>query len=309
MNFDFSSVKILLIGDFMIDRYIIGKSTRMSPEAPVPVVIPQNEYTVPGGAGNVAMNLCALGAQVTCVGYMGNDKDGIDLMRHLQKENIDCNNLELISSIRTTSKTRFICNDTHIMRLDVEEKLENLWKPKSIESLEYGEYDIILLSDYNKGVLNNQWFNEINHKRIFVDPKKNDFSFYSNANIITPNFNELQRASQIKIKDDKSIEKACKIIIKNSNIKYVIAKKGNKGMTIVGRNNFVKNIDPYKVKNPDVTGAGDTVIAALSTVYAKTNDIEISAQVANAAASIVVSKVGTSIVSIDDLKNFKTNHF
>ncbi len=309
MNFDFSSVKILLIGDFMIDRYIIGKSTRMSPEAPVPVVIPQNEYTVPGGAGNVAMNLCALGAQVTCVGYMGNDKDGIDLMRHLQKENIDCNNLESISSIRTTSKTRFICNDTHIMRLDVEEKLENLWKPKSIESLEYGEYDIILLSDYNKGVLNNQWFNEINHKRIFVDPKKNDFSFYSNANIITPNFNELQRASQIKIKDDKSIEKACKIIIKNSNIKYVIAKKGNKGMTIVGRNNFVKNIDPYKVKNPDVTGAGDTVIAALSTVYAKTNDIEISAQVANAAASIVVSKVGTSIVSIDDLKNFKTNHF
>lgn len=309
MNFDFSSVKILLIGDFMIDRYIIGKSTRMSPEAPVPVVIPQNEYTVPGGAGNVAMNLCALGAQVTCVGYMGNDKDGIDLMRHLQKENIDCNNLELISSIRTTSKTRFICNDTQIMRLDVEEKLENLWKPKSIESLEYDEYDIILLSDYNKGVLNNQWFNEINHKRIFVDPKKNDFSFYSNANIITPNFNELQRASQIKIKDDKSIEKACKIIIKNSNIKYVIAKKGNKGMTIVGRNNFVKNIDPYKVKNPDVTGAGDTVIAALSTVYAKTNDIEISAQVANAAASIVVSKVGTSIVSIDDLKNFKTNHF
>jgi len=309
MNFDFSSVKILLIGDFMIDRYIIGNSTRMSPEAPVPVVIPQNEYTVPGGAGNVAMNLCALGAQVTCVGYIGNDKDGVDLMRHLQKENIDCNNLELISSIRTTSKTRFICNDKQIMRLDVEEKLENSWRPKSIESFEYDEYDIILLSDYNKGVLNNQWFNEINHKKIFVDPKKNDFSFYSNANIITPNFNELQRASQIKIKDNKSIEKACKTIIKNSNIKYIIAKKGNKGMTIVGRNNFVKNIDPYKVKNPDVTGAGDTVIAALSTVYAKTNDIEISAQVANAAASIVVSKVGTSIVSIDDLKNFKTNQF
>ena len=138
------------------------------------------------------------------------------------------------------------------MRMDVEEKLENPWKPYSIKNLKCHKYDTIILSDYNKGVLNNEWFHEIKGDNIFVDPKKNDFSFYSNANIITPNFNELQRASKIKIKDNESLEKACKAIIQNSTLDYIVAKKGDQGMTIVGRNNFVKHIEPHYIENPDV---------------------------------------------------------
>lgn len=304
MNLDFSNINVLLIGDLMLDRYIVGTSNRMSPEAPVPVFVPQDNFVTPGGAGNVAMNLSSLGAKVTCVGYIGNDQDGIDLVDYLKKENIDCSNIDLLSSLRTTSKARFICNDNPIMRMDVEEQLEQSWKPYSLEALEYHKYDIVILSDYNKGVLNNQWFTGIDHKMIFVDPKKNDFSYYSNANIITPNFNELQRASKIKIKDNESLEKACKVIIESSSLDYIVAKKGDQGMTIVGRNNFVKHIESYPVENPDVTGAGDTVIAALSIAYSKTQDIELSAQFANAAASVVVGKSGTAIVTVDELANF-----
>ena len=304
MNLDFSNINVLLIGDLMLDRYIVGTSNRMSPEAPVPVFVPQDNFVTPGGAGNVAMNLSSLGAKVTCVGYIGNDQDGIDLVDYLKKENIDCSNIDLLSSLRTTSKARFICNDNQIIRMDVEEQLEQSWKPYSLEALEYHKYDIVILSDYNKGVLNNQWFTGIDHKMIFVDPKKNDFSYYSNANIITPNFNELQRASKIKIKDNESLEKACRAIIQSSNLDYIVAKKGDQGMTIVGRNNFVKHIESYPVENPDVTGAGDTVIAALSIAYSKTQDIELSAQFANAAASVVVGKSGTAIVTVDELANF-----
>ena len=306
MNLDFSNMNVLLIGDLMLDRYIIGTSSRMSPEAPVPVFVPQDNLLTPGGAGNVAMNLSALGAQVTCVGYIGDDQDGIDLVDYLKKENIDCSNIDLLSSLRTTSKTRFICNDNQIMRMDVEEKLECLWKPYSLEDLKYHKYDIVILSDYNKGVLNSQWFTEINHKMIFVDPKKNDFSFYSNANIITPNFNELQRASKIKIQDNESLEKSCKAIIQSSSLDYIVAKKGDQGITIVGRNNFLKHIKSYPVKNPDVTGAGDTVIAVLSLVYTKTKDIELSVKIANAAAAIVVGKSGTATTTVEEIEKLLT---
>ena len=306
MNLDFSNMNILLIGDLMLDRYIIGTSSRMSPEAPVPVFVPQDNLLTPGGAGNVAMNLSALGAKVTCVGYIGDDQDGIDLVDYFKKENIDCGNIDLLSSLRTTSKTRFICNDNQIMRMDVEEKLEYLWKPYYLKDLKYHKYDIVILSDYNKGVLNSQWFTEIDHKMIFVDPKKNDFSFYSNANIITPNFNELQRASKIKIKDNESLEKACKAIIQSSSLDYIVAKKGDQGMTIVGRDNFLKHIESYPVENPDVTGAGDTVIAVLSVVYAKTNDIELSVKFANAAAAIVVGKSGTATTTVEEIEKLFT---
>ena len=307
MNLDFSNINVLLIGDLMLDRYIVGTSNRMSPEAPVPVVIPETSSFFPGGAGNVAMNLSSLGANVYCVGYVGNDNNGLDLIKYLKKENINCRNIHILPECDTTSKTRFLSNNNQIMRMDVEEKLEHPWKPHfSIKDLECHKYDIIILSDYNKGVLNNEWFSEIKGDNIFVDPKKNDFSFYSNANIITPNFNELQRASKIKIKDNESLEKACKAIIQSSSLDYIIAKKGDQGMTIVGRNNFVKHIESYPVENPDVTGAGDTVIAALSIAYAKTQDIELSAKFANAAASVVVGKPGTAVVTIDELTNFSS---
>ena len=300
MNFDFSDIKVLLIGDFMIDHYIIGTSNRMSPEAPVPVVVPKKEYSIPGGAGNVAMNLSTMGANVTCVGIVGNDDWGKELLSILNNQGINTDYINIIDNHPTTLKQRVYSNGKQVARIDKEAYLD--WNPT--EDFDYIDYDVIILSDYNKGVINDI---NINADILIVDPKKDNFSLYLKAHIITPNLNELQRASTIKIKDDESIIDACNELIQKNNFDYIVAKKGNRGMTIVGKNNFLKHISAQFVENPDVTGAGDTVLSVLSIVYAKTQDIELSAKLANAAAAIVVAKPGTAMVTVDELK--KSHHF
>ena len=299
MNLDFSDIKVLLIGDFMVDHYIIGTSNRISPEAPVPVVIPKQDYSIPGGAGNVAMNLSLVGANVMCVGCIGNDIWGEKLLSILKNEGIKTEGIELIDDHPTTLKQRIYSDGKQVARIDTE-KITN-WQPNS--ELQQN-YDIIILSDYNKGVLNNLWFDISNLDNVIVDPKKDSFNHYRGANIITPNLNELKKASDIDIKDDKSIVNACNQLIKENNFNYIVAKKGDKGMTIVGANNFVKHIQAHSVDNPDVTGAGDTVISVLSLAYAQTKDIELSAKIANAAAAIVVGKIGTATVTIEEINNY-----
>ena len=300
MNLDFSDIKVLLVGDFMIDDYIIGTSNRMAPEAPVPVVTPEKEYSVPGGAGNVAMNLRAMGANVTCMGCVGDDSWGQKLISILKNEGINIEAINIIDNHPTTLKQRIYSDGKQVARLDTEKIID--WQPDSDIAYTERDYDIIILSDYNKGVLNHPWFSISNLNNVIVDPKKDAFNHYKKANIITPNLNELQRASKIEIKDNKSIVDACNELIEKCNCNYIIAKKGDKGMTIVGRNNFVKHIKAHPVENPDVTGAGATVIAALSLAYA-TNDIELSGKIANAEAAVVVGKPGTALANIDEIKN------
>ena len=300
MKLDFSEMKVLLIGDFMADIYIYGSSSRMSPEAPVPVVDVNEVKISPGGAGNVAMNLRSFGAQVSCIGSVGDDKEGLAILKMLQDKKIDTN-LISTSKINTITKKRYFANGKQILRID-REQIDNMWQPVSIDELQTDKFDVIIMSDYNKGVLNNNWFNKINSKNIIVDPKKDNFSFYKNANIITPNLNELQRTTNIDLVDEESIIKVCNKIIYKNNLDYIIAKRGDKGMMVCGKNNYLKIIEPHKVKNPDVTGAGDTVIAALSLAYTKFGDIEKSAIISNAAASIAVSKKGTSFPKIAEIE-------
>ena len=309
MNLDFSDTNVLVIGDFMIDNYVMGESTRMSPEGPIPVIESKPmEYSMPGGAGNVAMNLCAMGANVTCVGYIGDDSWGDKLLSMLDRDNIDISNIERSeSAVPTTLKQRIYSNGKQVVRLDTEEIYEfdcsNLLPDISLAQ----NYDVIILSDYNKGVLNRPWFSDLNWfllDNVIVDPKKDDFSHYKNAKIITPNLNELQRTSKTEIKDNQSIVDASNELIQKCNFNYIVTKKGDKGMTVVGKDNFVKHIKAHPVENPDVTGAGDTVVAALSLAFAKTKDIEISAKFANAAAAVVVGKTGTATVTIDEINNY-----
>ena len=313
MNLDFSDIKVLVIGDFMIDHYIIGESNRMSPEAPVPVVVPKEEYSIPGGAGNVAMNLKLMGADVTCVGCIGNDIWGEKLLSILKNEGINTERIEIIDDHPTTLKQRIYSDGKQVARLDTE-KIIN-WEIDDFTRDIAENYDVMILSDYNKGVINNsdsfltlisdsQLSPDNRLETIIVDPKKDDFYHYNGVNIITPNLDELQKATKMKIDDNESIIKACKKLIEEYCIEYIIAKKGDKGITIVGEDNFVKHIKPHTVENPDVTGAGDTVIAALSIAYAKTKDIEFSAKFANAAAAIVVNKTGTASVTIDEINNY-----
>lgn len=301
MKLDFSKINVLLIGDFMIDSYIFGNSTRQSPEAPVPVIKEHKIEFVPGGAGNVAMNLKSLGANVSCLGYIGKDLPGDELIKIFRTKEIDYKYLQK-GKISTTVKKRYFSNGKQVLRIDHEEVVDN-WKPQSISELKIDNYDIIILSDYDKGVLNNDWFKSLKFRNIIADPKKNNFSFYSNAKIITPNLNELQKATKIKHDDFDSIKKACNEILAKTNLEYIVAKMGQKGMMVVGKNEFSKIIDPYFVEKPDVTGAGDTVIAAFSLAYVKYEDVELAAKIANAAASIAVSKKGTATVKINELES------
>jgi len=296
MNLDFSDIKVLLIGDLMLDHYIIGKSNRISPEAPVPVVIPEEEYFIPGGAGNVAMNLSSMGANVTCLGVIGDDIWGKKLLSILQKEGININGIKIIQNHPTTLKQRIYSNGKQVARIDKERAID--FKSDFL-SKNINNYDVCIFSDYNKGVIKDI---KINTDMVIVDPKKDDFSLYKNAHIITPNLNELQRATGIDIKDDQSIIDVCNKLIKENNFTYIIAKKGDEGMLIIGKNNFVKYIKPHHVESPDVTGAGDTVISALSIAYAKSKDIELSAKIANAAAAIVVGKPGTATALVKEVE-------
>ena len=294
MKFDFSKIKVLVIGDYMLDHYIIGTSNRVSPEAPVPVVLPQKEYSIPGGAGNVAMNLKSVGANVSCSGIVGDDMWGKKLLSLLNDKGINTDGINIIKNHPTTLKKRIYSDGKQVARLDTE-----VIKEFSNPVHNINDYDVCILSDYNKGVIKNA---EFDANLIIVDPKKDNFSFYKNADIITPNLNELQQATNVEISDDKSIVDACEKLIKEFNFNYIVAKKGDKGITVVGKAKYIKHIEAKNVKNPDVTGAGDTVIAVLSVIYAQTNDIELSARIANNAAAIVVGKSGTATVDVNDLK-------
>lgn len=306
MNLDFSNIKVLLIGDFMIDHYVMGESNRISPEAPVPVVVPYTKFSIPGGAGNVAMNMSALGANVDCVGLVGDDKWGHLLIKILKQNNISTDLINISEKHQTTLKTRIYCDGLQVARIDEEKQINNHMDFMNF-SYKYDNYDIIVLSDYNKGVLSFDWVPRLKNIDILLDPK-NDKSDHllKNSNIITPNILELEKLSGKKISNNNSIIDACKLLIQKYKFKYVISKKGDKGITVVGPKDFVYEIDGHKVENPDVTGAGDTVISSFALAYAKTGNIKESARIANLAASIAVSKVGTSTVLAKELSSFLT---
>ena len=253
MTMDFSEVNVLLIGDFMLDHYVIGKSNRISPESTVPVIIPQREYSIPGGV-NVAMNLSSLGANVTCIGCVGNDNWGHKLISILNSKNIKTDSIEIIDKYPTTLKQRIYIGNKQVARLDKEEIMD--WQPSNFAK---EDYDIVILSDYNKGVLNKLWFDISDFGKVIVDPKKaSRFKHYKNSTIITPNLYELHKASEIKkfdsINNDKSIVSVCNDLIKENNFEYIIAKRGSRGITIIGRNKFFKHIRAHKINKPDVTG-------------------------------------------------------
>ena len=308
MNLDFSETKVLVVGDLMLDRYIIGESNRMSPEAPVPVVIPVKKYSVAGGAGNVALNLAAMNANTTCNGVVGNDKWGKELINLLEND-LDTANIIMSESFPTTLKKRTYLEGKQLLRVDEEKKLDSSHDIEINNAISniLQKFDIVILSDYNKGVLNSTTINNIlnlaNEYKIpvIVDPKKNNFSYYKGANILTPNLNELKKASDIIIQDNKSIIKSCQDLIKNNNFEYIIVTKGENGITIIGKD-LVKNIEAHHVRNPDVTGAGDTVVSVLALLYSNTKDIELSAHIANIAAASTVSKAGTACCSLSEIE-------
>lgn len=309
-NLDFSKIKILVLGDLMLDQYILGKSNRMSPEAPVPVITPETEYTILGGSGNVVRNLCNLGAQVSCIGVVGDDIWGKKIVNHLSKFSNSINISYLVKSKKnpTTLKQRIYLEEKQLLRIDKEKKLDDRHNSEINDHIDkcLHHFDIIILSDYDKGVLNKCTIANVVEKAklhnipVVVDPKKTDFSLYKGANILTPNLKELSKASR-KIINDNTIVDVSKELIKQNNFDYIITTKGDRGMTIVGQHIPPHHIDTSPVKDADVTGAGDTVIATFALTFALCNDIFFAVKVANYAANYVVQKMGTGSIDIDNL--------
>lgn len=307
--YDFSKSNICVIGDIMLDRYLYGKANRISPEAPIPVVLLENQSISLGAAAYVAMNIINLKAKCILVGRIGKDENGKIIKKLLKENNIE-NYLLEIGNYKTITKTRIISNHQQMLRIDEEEyiTLNNNEEKNIIEFLEKNitNFDCIIISDYAKGVCT---FNlcqkiielaKIYKKKVIIDPKKNNWEKYNGAYLINPNLKELSEFVGKDLKnDDEEIEKICKEIYPKINIENICVKRSEQGISLYDGKSCIhfpaQPIDVY-----DVTGAGDTVIATIGFCLSLGVDLEKSVYYANKAASIVVRKAGTVPILYDE---------
>lgn len=306
--------KILVIGDLMVDHYIWGESTRISPEAPVQVVDVKNENNRLGGACNVANNLVSLGAKVDLCGLIGQDSMGEWMVAQLDSLQIGIQ-LVLVDATRpTTQKSRIILSNQQILRIDRESKQEISQdleeKIYAILEEKISSYDAIIASDYNKGVLTKALLQRIinlansENKPILCDPKGMDYSKYKGATLLTPNKKEAQEATQIKIIDKKTLELAAQKMQKDCDLKVSLITLSEDGIGILDSDDKILQIPTIALEVFDVTGAGDTVIASLAFCLAQGIGIYDACRFANAAAAVVVGKVGSAVAGKEEILAF-----
>lgn len=293
----------------MLDRYISGNVSRISPEAPIPVLLKQKETAVLGGAGNVAANITTLGATALPVGLLGDCAEAREICHRLEQLNIDARHLKSTGPRTTPVKTRFIGGHQQILRLDNE-----TIQPPSAEELTWlldaartVECDIAILSDYGKGTLLGgacEALIEVLSARnipVLVDPKGTDYSKYRGATALSPNLKELSEVSGTALKNDDNIIAAARRLITDLDLEFMIATRGEDGLSMVfGDRDF--HIPTFAREVFDVSGAGDTLISAFSVAYAAGHSVEDSSRIANAAAGLVVAKNGTATVTGDEVE-------
>ncbi|CAL4318534.1 Bifunctional protein HldE [Buchnera aphidicola (Neophyllaphis podocarpi)] len=293
-------VKIMIVGDIMLDKYWQGSISRKSPEAKVPVVKINNSINQPGGAANVAMNIASLGKYSKLIGITGNDNNALILKKILHKRII--NNIICISKYKTITKLRILSDNKQIIRIDFEENLnkfnnEIIYK-KIKESIK--NIKIVILSDYNKGTLNNiKKIINLTKKMcipILIDPKGADFKKYYGATILTPNLDEFELIVGKCKNENKMINKGMKLI-RNLNLSALLITKSKEGMTLLQKNKKPVHFNAISKEALDVTGAGDTVISMIAISLINGNTLEQACFRANIAASMVVNKFGTSTVT------------
>ncbi len=303
----FRGRRLLVLGDIMFDRYIWGKVERISPEAPVPVVQVNRDTLCLGGAGNVYQNLKSLGAFPILLGTVGNDEEGKWI-----KKNLDYKKGIFTSQNRpTTTKTRIIAHQQQVVRVDKEgkEPLSQKINEKILDFIQKETYEGILISDYNKGVVNSSLMNDLlsftQKKKIpvFVDPKKENITHFSPITLLTPNHHEASSIVNHPCEEDPETENAGIEILSLIDTKYLIIKRGKKGMTVFDKNKHPIHIPTTAQEVYDITGAGDTVIATASLSLLSGASLQESAFLANTAAGIVVGKMGTAAVTSQELIN------
>jgi len=297
--------KIAVIGDVMLDKYVYGYVSRISPEAPVQVIdIKSTEYKL-GGAANVANNIKALGAEPVLIGVIGDDYDSKHYLDTMKKQNLSVIGILKDKSRPTTSKTRVIAHSQHIIRIDDEVKhdLSPEISKKLIKFVKDNlkDFAAVILQDYNKGVLTKDVISKIismckfSGKAVYVDPKFHNFFEYKNVTIFKPNKKEVQDVLGMQIDDEDSVKKAGSILIDKLNCEYLILTRGEKGMMVFDKEKdktVVLNIPTRARKVADVSGAGDTVISTIAVMLAGGSGITEAVALANQAAGIVCEEVG-----------------
>lgn len=307
----FSNVKILVIGDLILDEFVWGEVSRISPEAPVPVVWVKSESFMPGGAANVANNIASLGAKVYISGVAGNDERAGILKEGLTEKGINTDGIIIDDSRPTTLKTRVVAHHQQVVRID-REKIESISSGVLDKIIDYvknviDEMDAIIIEDYGKGVISAKLLKEIlsiakkKKKIITVDPKEEHFSYYKGVTAITPNHHEAAQAAGIKARDNKSIFKIGKTLLKKLNCEGVLVTLGENGMQLFQKNGAITYIPTVAQEVFDVSGAGDTVISAFTLALALGIDMKDAAYVSNIAAGIVVGKVGIAVITQKEL--------
>jgi len=303
---DFRSSRILVVGDVMLDRYWHGGTHRLSPEAPVPVVRVEDEEVRPGGAGNVAMNITTLGAQVSLIGVTGTDEMATSLHTCLNEAGVICH-FRQNDSFPTITKLRIISRHQQLIRLDFEDAFPSQDASHLVADFErqLPEADVIILSDYGKGTLRDPQALITRAKAaktpIIVDPKGRDFGRYRGATLITPNLNEFEAVVGPCRDEDEITEKGMRLLTE-CQLEALLITRGEQGMTLLQQDKPPRHHPTQAHEVFDVTGAGDTVIAVLATAIASGMPLDAAIQLSNIAASVVVGKLGTSTVSLGELK-------
>jgi rfaE bifunctional protein kinase chain/domain len=295
---------VLVVGDVMLDRYWFGDVARISPEAPVPVVLVKKEDERLGGAANVAWNCHDLGARTRLLSVVGRDEAGTKLANLLRRKGIEAS-LHRDAKVDTTLKLRVIGRRQQLLRIDFE-------RPPSSEVLAYAlkefkhalpESDVVILSDYGKGGLAHiaEMIRGARRarKRVLVDPKGDDYTRYKGASVITPNVAELRDVVG-RWKDEKDLKQRAQALRARLGLEALLLTRGEDGMTLYTKNK-IKSVPAQAREVFDVTGAGDTVISTLAVMLAAGASLENAMQIANRAAGIVVGKLGTATVTPAEL--------
>src|SRR5580692_7876546 len=305
---------VLCVGDLMLDEFVYGEVSRISPEAPAPVIAARRSETNIGGAGNVARNIASLGATCIFVGLIGEDAAGADLKAALAREPRIESVLVADSSRPTTRKVRFVSEHflTHMLRADWE-----ITHPAAGETEQQlidailpliPRADVVLLSDYAKGVLTARVIRNVIDaarklaKVVIVDPKSANFAIYRGATLLTPNRKEFAEATRSRADSNESIAAAAPDVMQLADCEAMLVTQSEHGMTLVARNGEAIHVPAHPVKVRDVSGAGDTVAAVLAVTLAAGADWETALRMANAAAAVAVSKKGTATVTSAELR-------
>ncbi|MEO6394111.1 MAG: D-glycero-beta-D-manno-heptose-7-phosphate kinase [Pyrinomonadaceae bacterium] len=308
----FGKVSALVVGDVMLDRYWWGNVDRISPEAPVPVVRLTQSSLVAGGAANVAANIAGLGARPWLVGVVGDDEGGAQLPAALIQANVDADHLLKSAERPTTVKTRVVAHQQHVVRVDHEDNAAIsdtcAGELAMIAERLLADAQVLVLSDYAKGVLTPELLHRlIAHARelglpVLVDPKGRDYERYAGATLLTPNRTEAAQAVGLDPHEPNVVLRAGELLIENLRIDSLLITEGEDGMTLFERGRDPVHLDASAQQVYDVTGAGDTVIATLGVALGAGADLLTAARIANIAAGLAVQQVGTTTVSLDQLR-------